>query len=173
MFCCHSNRFLEGNLQNMTPNLQGYAGQCTLGSLAQRLLGQYSLGSPALPPPPTRSYTGSDLLTHLYRPFPSPLYWFPMRHTLPPFLFLYSWVFSTGDSACSYLLKLVPSSRIFLPLRWRRYIPPKLQFTQDLHGATYQKVAFFIVTAVKTSNLTQYCSVFCATVWTPKQLWHF
>jgi hypothetical protein len=27
-------------------------------------------------------------------------------------------------------------------------------FTQDLHGATSQKTAFFIVTAVKTSNLT-------------------
>jgi hypothetical protein len=27
--------------------------------------------------------------------------------------------------------------------------------TQDLHGATSQKTAFFIVTAVKTSNLTK------------------
>jgi hypothetical protein len=31
---------------------------------------------------------------------------------------------------------------------------PKRRFTQDLHGATSQKTAFFIVTAVKTSNLT-------------------
>jgi hypothetical protein len=31
---------------------------------------------------------------------------------------------------------------------------PKRRFTQDLHGATSQKRAFFIVTAVKTSNLT-------------------
>jgi hypothetical protein len=29
-------------------------------------------------------------------------------------------------------------------------------FTQDLHDATSQKTAFFIVTAVKTSDLT-YC----------------
>jgi hypothetical protein len=27
-------------------------------------------------------------------------------------------------------------------------------FTQDLHGATYQKMTFFIVTAVKISNPT-------------------
>jgi hypothetical protein len=29
------------------------------------------------------------------------------------------------------------------------------RFTQDLHSATSQKTAFFIVTAVKTSNITQ------------------
>jgi hypothetical protein len=29
-------------------------------------------------------------------------------------------------------------------------------FTQDLHGATSQKTAFFIVTAVKTSDFTQF-----------------
>jgi hypothetical protein len=45
---------------------------------------------------------------------------------------------------CSHLLTLVPRSRIFLPWRWR----------QDLHCATSQKTAFFIVTAVKTSDLT-------------------
>jgi hypothetical protein len=44
---------------------------------------------------------------------------------------------------CSYLLTLVPRSRIFLPWRWRRYVPPKRRFTQDLHGATSQKTAFF------------------------------
>jgi hypothetical protein len=32
------------------------------------------------------------LLAHLHRPFPSPLYWFPIKPTLPPFLFLYSWM---------------------------------------------------------------------------------
>jgi hypothetical protein len=31
---------------------------------------------------------------------------------------------------------------------------PKRQFTLDLHGTTSQKTAFFIVTAVKISNLT-------------------
>jgi hypothetical protein len=35
----------------------------------------------------------------------------------------------------------------------RRYVPPKRRFIQDLHGATSQKTAFFIVTAVKISNL--------------------
>jgi hypothetical protein len=56
------------------------------------------------------------------------------------------------SAVCSHLLTLVPRSRIFLPWRWRRYIPPKRRFTQDLHDATSQKTAFFIVTAVKTSN---------------------
>jgi hypothetical protein len=53
--------------------------------------------------------------------------------------------------------------------RWRRYVPPKRRFTQDLHGATSQKTAFFIVTTVKTSNLTgllwvlhrALCNFFC------------
>jgi hypothetical protein len=33
-------------------------------------------------------------------------------------------------------------------------IPPKRRFTQDIHGSTSKKTAFFIVTAVKTSELT-------------------
>jgi hypothetical protein len=41
----------------------------------------------------------------------------------------------------------------FLPWIWRRYIPPKRRFTQDLHGTASQKTAFFMVTAMKTSNL--------------------
>jgi hypothetical protein len=52
---------------------------------------------------------------------------------------------------CNHLLTLVPRSRI-LPWRWRRYVPPKRRLTHDLHGATSQKTAFFIVTAVKTSK---------------------
>jgi hypothetical protein len=35
---------------------------------------------------------------------------------------------------------------------WRRV--EERRITQDQHGATSQKTAFFIVTAVKTSNLT-------------------
>jgi hypothetical protein len=35
-----------------------------------------------------------------------------------------------------------------------RYLSPKRRFTQDLHGATSQNTAFFIVTAEKTSNPT-------------------
>jgi hypothetical protein len=32
-------------------------------------------------------------------------------------------------------------------------VPPKRRFLQELHGVTIQKTSFFIVTAVKTSNL--------------------
>jgi hypothetical protein len=32
--------------------------------------------------------------------------------------------------------------------------PPKRRFLQEPHGITFQKTPFFIVTAVKTSNLT-------------------
>jgi hypothetical protein len=46
-------------------------------------------------------------------------------------------------ASCSHLLTLVSRSRIFLPWIWRRYISPKRRFTQDLHGATSQKMAFF------------------------------
>jgi hypothetical protein len=35
-----------------------------------------------------------------------------------------------------------------------RYIPPKSRLLQGAHGVTSHKMAFFIVTAVKTSNLT-------------------
>jgi hypothetical protein len=37
----------------------------------------------------------------------------------------------------------------------RRQVPPKRRFLQEPHGVTSQKTQFFIVTAVKTSNLTQ------------------
>jgi hypothetical protein len=39
-------------------------------------------------------------------------------------------------------------------IRCRRYVPPKRRLTQDIHCATSQKTALFIVTAVKTSDLT-------------------
>jgi hypothetical protein len=43
----------------------------------------------------------------------------------------------------------------FLSPWWRRrQVPPKRRFLQELHGVTSQKTQFFIVTAVKTSNLT-------------------
>jgi hypothetical protein len=38
----------------------------------------------------------------------------------------------------------------------RTDVPPKRRLTQDLQGATSQKTAFFIVTAVKISNLKNY-----------------
>jgi hypothetical protein len=34
-------------------------------------------------------------------------------------------------------------------------VPPKRRFSQEPHGVTTQKTPFFIVTAVKTSNLTK------------------
>jgi hypothetical protein len=36
----------------------------------------------------------------------------------------------------------------------RTDVPPKRRFLQEPHGVTSQKMTFFIVTAVKTSNLT-------------------
>jgi hypothetical protein len=80
--------------------------------------------------------------------------------TLPPetkkdscnICFVTSIYFDYGP-VCSHLLTLVPRSRIFLPWRWRQYVPPKRRFTQYPHGATSQKTAFFIVTAMKISNL--------------------
>jgi hypothetical protein len=36
----------------------------------------------------------------------------------------------------------------------KTYVPPKRLFLQKPHGVTSQKAAFFIVIAVKTSNLT-------------------
>jgi hypothetical protein len=33
---------------------------------------------------------------------------------------------------------------------------PKRQFLQEQHGVTSQKMAFFLVTAMKTANLTKY-----------------
>jgi hypothetical protein len=36
--------------------------------------------------------------------------------------------------------------------RWLADVPPKHRFTQDIHGATSQKTAFFRVTAAKNSN---------------------
>jgi hypothetical protein len=62
-------------------------------------------------------------------------------------------------ASCNHLLPLVPRSWIFLPWRWSRYVLPKRRFTQDLHCATFQNTAFFIVTTVTTSTVTfSYCS---------------
>jgi hypothetical protein len=52
------------------------------------------------------------------------------------------------------------------------YVPPKCQALQEPHGVTSQKTAFFIVTALETSNLTNeplsqinkkssVCGIFC------------
>jgi hypothetical protein len=78
------------------------------------------------------------------------LHWRWMRYVPPKHRFTQDLY---GATVCSHLLTLVPRSRIFIPRRWRRYVPSKRRFTQDLHGATSQKTAFFVVTAVKASNL--------------------
>jgi hypothetical protein len=51
--------------------------------------------------------------------------------------------FRLVTQVCSHLLTLGPCWRIFLPRRWRRYVPPKRRFTQYLHGVTSQKTEFF------------------------------
>jgi hypothetical protein len=54
---------------------------------------------------------------------------------------------------CKLQLALFPVHR-FLSRWWRRrYVPPKRRFLQEPNGVTPQKMPFFIVTAVKTSNL--------------------
>jgi hypothetical protein len=53
---------------------------------------------------------------------------------------------------CSNLNIPVPRSRIFVPWRWKRYVPPKRRFTQDLHNATPQKTAFVIHSLPHTSS---------------------
>jgi hypothetical protein len=93
-------------------------------------------------------------LSDLYRPYPSPL-WYPMLPTLPLSLCSYiAGCFRLVAQSASHMLTLLFHSRIFLPWRWRRYVTPNRRFTQDVHGATSHKMAFFIVTAVKTSNPT-------------------
>jgi hypothetical protein len=49
---------------------------------------------------------------------------------------------------------VVPSSPILVTLMNEAQVPSKRRFLQEPHGVTSQKTPFFIVTAVKTSNLT-------------------
>jgi hypothetical protein len=55
---------------------------------------------------------------------------------------------------CSLLLTLFLAHPLLSPWWWRSYIPAKHRFLQEPHVVTSQKTAYFIVTAVKTSNLT-------------------
>jgi hypothetical protein len=48
----------------------------------------------------------------------------------------------------------VPSSPILITLVMEAIHSPKRRILQELHSLTSQTTAFFIVTAVKTSNLT-------------------
>jgi hypothetical protein len=48
----------------------------------------------------------------------------------------------------------VPSSLILFAMMMESYVPLKRRFPQEQLGVTSQKKAFFIITTVKTSNLT-------------------
>jgi hypothetical protein len=52
------------------------------------------------------------------------------------------------------IAKVVPSSPIFVNFMMERYVTMKHRFLQEPHRITSQKTATFIVTAVKTSDLT-------------------
>jgi hypothetical protein len=49
---------------------------------------------------------------------------------------------------------VVPSSQILVTLMKEALISSETRFLPEPHGITYQKTPFFIVAAVKTSNLT-------------------
>jgi hypothetical protein len=51
-------------------------------------------------------------------------------------------------------LKEIEGKTLYDPEEW--CLLPKPRFLQEPHGVTTQKTPFFIVTAVKTSNLTLY-----------------
>jgi hypothetical protein len=42
----------------------------------------------------------------------------------------------------------------------RHYVPPKRRFLEEPHGVTSKKIAFFIVTALKTSNVTYFVDIY-------------
>jgi hypothetical protein len=50
--------------------------------------------------------------------------------------------------------KIVPSSPILVTLMMETIHSPKHRFLQEAHGVASQKTAFFLVTAMKTSDLT-------------------
>jgi hypothetical protein len=52
------------------------------------------------------------------------------------------WRIKSRISLLVFRRNVLPRSRIFLPWRWRRYVPPKHLFTQDLHGVTLQQAVY-------------------------------
>jgi hypothetical protein len=62
-------------------------------------------------------------------------------------------IFQTCIS-CQLLLTLFLAHGFLSPWWRKHYVPPKRRFLQEPHGVTSQRTAFFIVTAVNTSNLT-------------------
>jgi hypothetical protein len=60
------------------------------------------------------------------------------------------------------------------PWRWGWYVPPKHQLTLNgLHGVISQKMVLFITTAVKTSNPTEWISVYGFILYYSKARWNF
>jgi hypothetical protein len=55
--------------------------------------------------------------------------------------------------SCSLLLTFFLALCFFPPWWWKRYITPKLWFLQESRGVTSHKMAFFIVSAARTSVL--------------------
>jgi hypothetical protein len=93
--------------RNMTPDLQGYAGQCMNGNLALRLLGQSLHGRPASPHP-TQSHSVSCLLPTgpSLQTLPFSSIDFPCSPLSLPSCSYIAGCYSTGDSVCSHLLRL-------------------------------------------------------------------
>jgi hypothetical protein len=63
-------------------------------------------------------------------------------------------LFSLGPTVICNYRALFLVHRFLSPWWRRRWVPPKRRFLQESHGVTSQKTPFFIVTAMKTSNLT-------------------
>jgi hypothetical protein len=77
---------------------------------------------------------------------------------------IYSSSCTVHGKVCSHLLTLVPRSRIFLPWRWRRYVPSKRRLAQDTHSATSQKTYFNRRTKKSTKHLSQASRTFDQTL---------
>jgi hypothetical protein len=58
------------------------------------------------------------------------------------------------ERSVSIIIKVTRIGELRKTLAVGRYVPPKRRFLQEPHGVTFQKTAFFIVTAVKISHLT-------------------
>jgi hypothetical protein len=63
-----------------------------------------------------------------------------------------TWYFFAAYVSCWLPLTFL-IHRFLLPWWRRRYVPPKRRFIQEPRAVTSQKTPFFIVTAVKTSNI--------------------
>jgi hypothetical protein len=58
---------------------------------------------------------------------------------------------------CQLLLTLSLAHRFLSPWWWRRYFPLKRRFLNEPQGVASNKTTFFIVIALETSNLTNWC----------------